>query len=69
MHAVIHHTHAQEEGTRYNAVGYHLEQGALYALLIDREDAHRHEAHMGDGGIGDELLDVFLHHGNQRRCR
>jgi hypothetical protein len=31
-----------------------------------REHAHRHEAHMGDGGIGDQLLHVLLHHRHQR---
>ena len=44
----------------------HLVQGALRALRIEREHAQHDEAEMADRGIGDQLLDVGLHHGDQR---
>ena len=49
-----------------NAVADHLEDRAVDALLVGGEDAHGHEAHMGDRGIGDELLHVLLHQRDQR---
>src|SRR5256886_13256945 len=40
----------------------HHEQGALDALERERPDAQHHEAEMRHRRIGDELLEVGLHH-------
>ncbi len=44
VHAVIDHADAEEERGRYETVREHLEDGAVYALLGEREDAHGHKA-------------------------
>ena len=45
---------------------HHLEYRALHALRIHRKEPHRHEAHMGDGGISDQLLHILLHQRDER---
>ena len=49
MEPVIDDPDAQEERARNEPVRDHLEQRAVDALPGHREDADRHEAHMGDG--------------------
>ena len=66
VHAVVDDADAQEQRGRDEAVRQHLEDRAVDALLVKREDAHRHEAHVGDGGIGDQLLHVLLRQRHQR---
>ena len=66
VHAVVDDADAQEQRARDEAVRQHLEDRALDALGVHGEDAHRHEAHMGDRGIGDQLLHVLLHQRDQR---
>ena len=67
MHAIVDNADAQEERGRHDAVRQHLEDGAVHALRVGREDAHRHEAHVGNRRISDELLDIFLHERDERR--
>jgi len=66
VHAVVNHADTKEQRARYEAVRDHQEHRALDALRVQREQAHRHEAHMRDRRIGDELLDVFLHQRDER---
>ena len=42
---------AQEQGAGDDAVGNHLQHGALEALLGEDEDAQRHEAHVADRAV------------------
>ena len=66
VHAVVDDADAEEEAGRDDAVRQHLEDGAFDALRREGEDAERHEAHVGDGRIGDQLLEVGLHQRDQR---
>ncbi len=43
----------------------HDQQRTLHALQRQRPDAEHHEAEVRDGGVGDELLEVRLHHRDQ----
>ena len=38
----------------------HLQNRALNAAIVEREQPQHHKAKMADGGIGDQLLHVFL---------
>ena len=67
MHAVVDHADAKEQGTRHDAVGHHLEDGTLDALLGEGEQPHRHETHVSDGRVGDQFLHVLLHQRDERR--
>jgi hypothetical protein len=66
VHAVVNDADAEEQRAGDEAVRQHLEDRPLDALLVHREDAHRHVAHVGDRGIGDQLLHVLLHQRHQR---
>ena len=66
VHAVVDDADAQEQRARDDAVAQHLEDGALHALVAAGEDAERHEAHMRDRRIGDQLLHVLLRQRDQR---
>ena len=44
-----------------NPLGVLLLFPAFEALRVEREQADRHDRHMGDRGIGDQLLHVRLH--------
>ena len=63
----------EEQRGRDEAVAQHLDHRALHRLAGDREDAHRHKAHMGDRRIGDQLFHVGLRQRDKRgvddRCR
>ncbi len=56
--------HAQEEGAGDEAVVDHLQDGPVHGLLLEDEDAQRHEAHVADGAVGDQLLEVGLDDGD-----
>ncbi len=66
VHAVVDDADAEEEAGGDDAVRQHLEDGAFDALRREGEDAERHEAHVGDGRIGDELLEVRLRQRDER---
>ncbi len=66
VHAVVDDADTQEERARDEAVRDHLEDRAVDALHVEREDAHGHEAHVGDRGVGDQLLHVLLREGDER---
>ena len=63
---LVDHADAEEERARDDPVVDHLEHGALQALLLEDEDAQRHEAHVADRAVGDQLLEVGLHHRHDR---
>ena len=66
METVVDHADAQEQRAGNQPVREHLEDAALHALHVGGEDAHRHVSHVGDRGIGDQLLHVLLHQRDQR---
>ena len=66
MTAVRQHAHHREQAARADAVGEHLVRRALQALHVHRRDAEHDEAHVAHRRIGDELLHVGLHHGDER---
>ncbi len=66
MHAVVDDADAEEEAGRDDAVRQHLEDRAFDALRREGEDAERHEAHVSDRRIGDQLLEVGLRQGDER---
>ena len=43
----------------------HDQQRALHTLQRQRPNAEHHEPEVGDGRIGDELLEIGLHHRHQ----
>ncbi len=66
MAALVDDPHEQEQAARDEPVVDHLQHGALEALLLEDEDAQRHEAHVADRRVGDELLEVGLDQGHDR---
>ena len=64
MGALVDDPDEEEQGARDDAVGDHLEDRALQPLLVEDEDAERHEAHVADRRVGDEPLEVGLAHGH-----
>jgi hypothetical protein len=46
-------------------VAEHHDQPALDPLPVHREEADRHERHVRDGRISDQLLHVLLHQRDQ----
>ena len=65
MHAVVQHAHAEEQRAGYEAVRHHLYHRAFHAMGVENEYPQGHESHVGDGRIGDQLLHVRLHQGDQ----
>src|SRR6056297_254474 len=77
VHAVVEHPYAQEQGTRYEAMGDHLHHAPLHAhggpldiagVFEDgegHEEAQGDEAHVRDAGIGHQLLEVLLDDGHE----
>ena len=49
-----------EEQARDQAVGEHLQCGAVHAHLAKRRNPEQHVAHVAHAGVGDEALEVFL---------
>ena len=66
MCALVADTNEQEESAGDEAVVEHLQDCAVDPLLIEGEDAERHEAHVADGAIRDEFLEVGLH--DRHKC-
>ena len=52
-----------------SAVVDHLEYRALQRLRLEGEDAQRHEAHVADRGVRDQLLEVRLDQRDDARRR
>src|SRR3990170_4808935 len=65
MQAVIQHAHAQEQRAGDKTVRDHLHDAALDALRVEYEKSKRHESHVRDRGIGDQLFYVLLHQRHQ----
>ncbi len=61
----VEHPDGEKEGAGAEAVIDHLQDGAGNALRGEAEDAEDDEAEMGDGGVGDEALDVTLAQGDE----
>ena len=66
MQTVINNADAEEERARDDTVRQHLEDSALHALNVGGEDTHRDVTHVGNRRVGNQLLDVVLHHRHQR---
>ena len=66
VEAVVDHPDHEEHRPGRDAVVDHVEDRALDADLVEREQPEHAEAQVGDGAVGDELLDVLLHPGDQR---
>ena len=64
--AQIDHPDQQEQPAGGNSVVQHLVNRALHPLRVEREDAEHHEAQMADRRVGDQPLQVRLHHRDQR---
>ena len=66
MHPVVNHADAEKQRGRDQPVAEHLEHRPFNPLRRQREDAKRHVTHMGDRGIGDQFLHIFLNEGDKR---
>ncbi len=73
VRAFVEHTDQKEERSGVETVGDHHHHRAVEPAEIGAggqedvgKDAQRHESHMGNGRIGDQLLEVWLHKGNER---
>jgi hypothetical protein len=60
--AVVDHADQKEEHRRDRAVVEHLQHGAVDALLGERRHAEHDVAHVADGRVGDQLLEIGLRH-------
>ena len=56
----------KEQRTRRYAMVYHHHQRALHALQRQRKNAEHYEAQVTHRAVGDQLLEVGLHHRHQR---
>ena len=63
---LVDHADEEEQGAGDQAVVDHLQDRARQRLLLEHEDAERHEAHVAHRRVGDELLEVGLDHGHDR---
>jgi hypothetical protein len=66
MQAIVDHADAEEERARDEAVAEHDHHRAFDALLVEGEQADRHDRHVRDRRIGDQLLHVRLHQSDER---
>ena len=66
VRALVADTNEQEESAGDEAVVEHLQDCAVDSLLIEGEDAERHEAHVADGAIRNQFLEVGLHDRHER---
>ena len=66
MCSLIANTDKEEEAARDQAVVQHLQDRAVHPLLVEREDAERHEAHVAHRAVRDQLLEVGLHDRHDR---
>src|SRR5713101_3714819 len=64
--AVVEHADEEEERAGGDAVGKHLEDGALHGNVLEGEDAEHDEAEVADAGIGDEFFQIGLDESDQR---
>ncbi len=64
--AIVEHADEQEEAAGGNAVGEHLEDGALHGNLVEGEDAENDEAEVADAGVGDEFFEIGLNESYER---
>ena len=60
MGPVIDHADQQEHHGARHAVVEHLKRRAVDPVVGHRGEAEQHVAHVADGGIGDQALEVFL---------
>jgi hypothetical protein len=58
--AVVDEANEGEEQSADEAVADHLDGGAGHTDLAHRGDSEEHIAHLGDGTIGDQSLEVGL---------
>ena len=66
---VVEHADAEEHGARDEAVRDHLHDGAFGAEAVEHEEAQRHEAHVGNRRVGDQLFHVSSAPGRPGRRR
>src|SRR6185437_6233630 len=64
--ALVEDADQDEQAAGRDAVVEHLVDGALGADQAEGEDANHDEAHVADRAVGDQLLHVGLHEGDQR---
>ena len=63
---LVDHADEEEQGAGDQAVVDHLEDRPVHRLLLEHEDSERDEAHVADGRVRDELLEVRLDHRHDR---
>ncbi len=66
MGAVVNHTHDGEKERRHYAVREHLQARAAHAGGVHGGKAHCHQAHVADAGKANDVLEILLHHGDER---
>ena len=62
MASIIDDTHQKEEGASADAVIDVLDQCALDSIRIQRKNSQHHKPEVADAGIGNQFLQVYLHH-------
>src|SRR5579859_1135789 len=63
--AVIEHSDKHEKSARGYSVVQHLIQGALNRRGIERKKPEHHKSKVADRGVGNQALEVCLHHGHE----
>ena len=64
MGAFVDHANHEEEGTCDDGMVDHLDPATVNTLDVERKKAQYDVTHMGHRGIGDQPLDLLLHHGH-----
>src|SRR5438045_769038 len=66
MAAIVEDAGKHEQRSGGDAVIQHLIDGAVGSSLSESKDAEDDEAEMAHGRVGDELLEIRLHHRDER---
>ncbi len=63
--AFVDHAHREEERPRDERVVDHLDPASGDADFVERKEAEHDVTHVRNRGVGDEPLDLLLHHGHE----
>ena len=63
--AFIEDAHQKKHHSRAGSMVEHLQNGSVHPLSCHGRKPQHDKTHMGNGGVGDEFLDIRLSHGTK----